>query len=335
MLRIKPLISFLGSVVLLSGSLWLSSCQSCSSDGQTDGASGPELGTVGKGPQIDKSGDVQLHTLIRENVHKFHQLQFRDTVNGCSMKYNLFTPEIKNGEKYPLVIFMADGSTTGQNVLSPLIQGYGGLVWVTDDWQKDHPSFVLVPQFSGIAVDNKFRHTPEVETLLRLIESLSGKNPVDRNRLYTAGQSMGGMIAMYFDVTYPDMIAASMYVDSYWDTKIFDTLVHSKFIYVTAGAKGKSWANIIPLEKAAKKKDMTVGFDTWSARLPEEQQNDLAIELLEKGRSMNVINFSPKSVLPEGKDGDEHVYCYDYAFKIPALREWIFRQERGKGVRPL
>ena len=43
------------------------------------------------------------------------------------MTYNLYIPEDYDQRKsYPLVLFMADASTTGKGAEAPLKQGYGG-----------------------------------------------------------------------------------------------------------------------------------------------------------------------------------------------------------------
>lgn len=88
------------------------SSQSHESNGGRIG--GPQLGTPGGGPAIDKSGDAELQTMIKAVVPEFKQLEFKDTESGKTMKYNLYTPEdVDKDKKYPLVLFMADASTPG------------------------------------------------------------------------------------------------------------------------------------------------------------------------------------------------------------------------------
>ena len=42
---------------------------------------------------IDKSDDVVLQQLIKENLSKFTQLTFQDAETGKAMEYNLFIPD--------------------------------------------------------------------------------------------------------------------------------------------------------------------------------------------------------------------------------------------------
>ncbi len=290
---------------------------------------GPQLGTPGGGPVIDKSNDSVLQAMIKEIVPKFRQLDFTDSQTGITMKYNLFSPENADPTKqYPLVLFIADASTPGENPTTPLTQGYGALVWATDNWQREHPCYVLVPQFSGVAVNDAYEHTDEVDVVIRLLDNVTSTSNVDKNSLYTTGQSMGGMISMYYNVAYPSTFAASIFVDSHWDTATFDELARHKFVYFIAGDKGKAFSDIKPLEEAAEKDGVQYTFAAWSARLPETRQSELAATMLDKGAPVNLFQFEPGTVLPADGKGSEHMYSFDFAYRIPSVMEWLFRQHK-------
>lgn len=291
---------------------------------------GPQLGKPASGgPAIDKSSDSTLQAMIKNVAPEFKQLEYTDAQTGKTMKYNLYTPKnISAGKKYPLVLFIADASTPGDNVTLPLTQGYGALVWATPESQAKNPCYVLVPQFSGVAVNDSYEHTDEVDIAVRLLNSVVAANPVDSNRLYTTGQSMGGMISMYYNVTYPDLFAASIFVDCHWDTATFDSLVKHKFVYFIAGNEGKAYKCIEPIEEAARKEGVQYTYAEWSAKLPEARQSELAAVMLEKGAPVNLFEFEPKTVLPDDGKGSEHMYSFDYAYRITAVRDWLFKQSK-------
>lgn len=290
---------------------------------------GPQLGTPGGGPVIDKTGDSVLQDMIKSLVPRFEQLEYADSVTGKTLKYNLFTPKNAAGsKKLPLVLFMADASTPGADFVRPLTQGYGALVWATDEWQKAHPCYILVPQFSGVAVNDAYEHTEEVDAVIRLLNGIVADRGIDRQRLYTTGQSMGGMISMYYNIRYPSVFAASLFVDCHWDMAFADELVRHKFTFVTAGDAGKSFADIKAIEKAAERDAIKCEYAQWSAKLPQNEQDSLASAMLGKGAPVNIINFTPKSVLPADGKGSEHMYSFDYAYKLTPVREWLFNQSR-------
>ena len=241
---------------------------------------GPQLGTPGGGPVIDKNGDATLQTMIKNELPYFKQLEYTDAETGKSMKYNLYSPKtLEAGKSYPLVLFMADASTPGTDVTRPLTQGYGALVWATDQWQAEHPCYVIVPQYSGVAVNDAYEHTEEVDMVARLVQKVAKEYQVDTNRLYTTGQSMGGMISMYYNSAFPDLFAASIFVDCHWDKATFPELVKHKFVFITAGKAGTFDA----LEKAAKDAGVKYEYTDFSAKLPQTEQDSLASAALAKG----------------------------------------------------
>ncbi len=50
--------------------------------------------------------------------------------------------------------------------------------------------------------------------------------------------------------------------------------------------------------------------------------------MLAKGAPVNIINFTPKSVLPEDGKGSEHMYSFDYAYRLTPVRQWLFSQHK-------
>ncbi len=286
---------------------------------------GPQLGTPGGGPVIDKSGDATLQAMIKSEVPQFKQFEYTDATTGKTMHYTLFTPKnIDESKKYPLVLFMADASTPGTDVTRPLTQGYGALVWATDEWQAQHPCYVLVPQYSGVAVNDAYEHTDEVDMVARLVKQVASQQQVDNDRLYTTGQSMGGMISMYYNSAYPDLFAASIFVDCHWDSATFPELVKHKFVFITAGKAGTFDA----LEQAADNAGVKYEYTEFSAKLPQAEQDSLASAILAKGAPITIINFASKSVLPDDGKGSEHMYSFDYAYRLTPVREWLFKQSK-------
>ncbi|MCM1005401.1 MAG: alpha/beta hydrolase-fold protein [Prevotella sp.] len=336
-MKINRLICAIAAIgVILGGTLTASSCtgknQSSEQKKEMTGKDpgGPQLGkpAVG-GSVIDKSGDSTLQAMIKEVVPRFKQFEYTDAKTGKTMKYNLFSPKDTDAsKKYPLVLFIADASTPGDDVTKPLTQGYGALVWATAESQVKNPCYVLVPQFSGVAVNDAYEKTDEVDIVIRMLNSLVAEKNIDSNRLYATGQSMGGMISMYYNVAYPDEFAASIFVDCHWDNATFDSLVKHRFVYFIAGNEGKAYKCLEPLEEAARREDVQYTFAEWSAKLPEARQSELAAAMLDKGAPVNIFEFEPKTVLPADGKGSEHMYSFDYAYKVTAVRDWLFKQSK-------
>jgi predicted peptidase len=282
--------------------------------------------------QMDKSGDTILTEMKKTVIPQFKLMTYQDSLTGASMKYYLYVPKtFRPGEKLPLVMFMADASCAGTDkpIDKPLTQGWGGLVWATEESQKEHPCFVLVPTYSEQSVDDEFNRSKEVDMTIRLLNNVVSRYGVDRDRLYTTGQSMGGMMSFYFNIAYPNLFAASIFVGSQWDTSKMNSFVGNKFFYIVAEGDEKASAGMKSLGEVLTANEEKYGSASWSAKLPEDEQNELVGKLLSEGHSINFISFTKGSVLPANGSGIEHMWSFDYAYKLEAVRDWLFKQKRA------
>ena len=279
--------------------------------------------------EIDKDSDSVFVALKKETLGKFKQFTFSDSQTGKTMEYNLLVPEgAEAGEKLPLVLFMADASTVGKEVTTPLTQGYGALEFASDRDQRLHPSFVLVPQYTDWAVQDDWSTTDEVEMTIRLLDAVCKEYNVDTSRLYTTGQSMGGMMSFYFNITHPDLFAASLFVSSQWDTSKMQDFGKKHFFYIVAGGDQKASGGMQDLTKVLRENEARIESASWSAKLPAEQQERMAKELISRGSGINFIKWETGSVLPESGQGMEHMASFDYGYKIAAVRDWLFQQSK-------
>lgn len=282
------------------------------------------------GAAVDKSGDKVLQELIKTEVPKFRQLKYYDAVTGDTIDYNLFVPkDYDPSKKYPLLLYMADASTTDKEVTAPLTQGYGALEFVTDSDQAKHPSFVLVPQFQDkVVVNDTFYVSPHVGSVVRMLGDLQKRYSIDSDRLYTTGQSMGGMISFYLNITHPGLFAASLFVGSQWDASKMASFAGNKFFYIVAGGDEKAPRGMAALAKVLEQNDTDYATAEWSAKLPDSVQEENVRKLLAKGEDINFITFTTGSVLPESGSGNEHMCSFDYAYKLSEVRDWLFRQTK-------
>ena len=293
---------------------------------------GPKIGQRMMGGQNRPAPSPELQALIDVTVPKFtHSYFIRE--KGDTLQYNLIVPDtLISGQEYPLVLFMADASTPGPDPLVPLTQGYGGLVWAAPEFQKEHPCFVLVPQYSYITVDNEWQTMPEVEQTIELLKNLVHAYPVDEKRLSTTGQSMGCMMSLYFNIKYPDLFAASLFVSGQWDVEKMKGFKDKKFIYITAQGDATSTEGADQLKALLKKENSSFASTMWSARLPESEQDSLASALLSKGYERNFITFEGNTVLPENikdpRGAMVHMASFNFAYKLKPVTEWLLNQSK-------
>ena len=276
------------------------------------GERGPRMGG---GMSVNKDSDSAFVALKNETLKK--------------LSYNLLVPEgAEAGHKLPLVLFMADASTVGKDVAAPLTQGYGALEFASDRDQKEHPAFVLVPQYTEWAVQDDWSTTDEVEMTIRLLQYICKEYKVDQRRLYTTGQSMGGMMSFYFNIAHPDLFAASLFVSSQWDISKMKDFGKRKFFYIVSGGDEKASGGMRELAEMLKKQNAHIDSASWSAKLAPSEQERLAETLIAKRGNINFICFEKGSVLPESGQGMEHMASFDFGYKIAAVRDWLFEQSK-------
>ena len=305
--------------ILAAAILCLTACSQKPAEGQK----GPRFG--GGMEMENKEGDSVFVALKAATLDKFQQFSYHDEATGLTMEYNLFIPEGYEGTKaYPLVLFMADASTVGKEVTVPLSQGYGALEFASERDQQLHPSFVLVPQYTTWTVGEGEVKSDEVEATVRLLEEVCSHYNVDRSRLYTTGQSMGGMMSMHFNVEHPDLFAASLFVSCQWDTALMRGFAQKRFCYVVAGGDDKASAGQRELKQLLQSEGAQMEEAGWSAKLPAARQDSLASALLAHGSRINLVTFDAGTVLPESGKGMEHMASFDYGYRLTPVRDWLF-----------
>lgn len=292
--------------------------------------------TFGEGPKghsaIDKSKDKKLQSMLKETTKKFKQQVYQDVESGRSIAYNLFLPaDYKPEKKYPLLMFIADASTVGTDTTTPLTRGYSPAVWTTAAAQAKHPSIVLVPQYQGVVIDdhNGFKTTPEVEATARLVQTVAKQYGADENRIYSTGQSMGCMISMYLAAKHPDLFAATMLISGQWDVNELKSLAKQKFFYIAAAGDEKASQGQRDLLAVLKEEGAKISTAVWDARKSNVELSKAAIAEIEECNPINFATFIKGSVLPSNvKTANEHMYSFDHAYQIDAVRDWLFAQHK-------
>ncbi len=113
---------------------------------------------------------------------------------SVTMPYRLFTPKMEPKKKYPLVFFLHGGGERGEDNEKQLTACLGPTVFAGEDFQKENPCFVLAPQCPG---DTVWSSDPVDRGLLALLDTVVRECPVDLDRIYLTGLSMGGVGSLH------------------------------------------------------------------------------------------------------------------------------------------
>ena len=287
----------------------------------------------GAGGTTDKSGDAELQTMITEVAPKFQLLTYEDEETGTSLQYQLFVPEnYVESQSYPLIQFIPDSSAVGRDASYVLTQGWGGLIWATEAEQAKHPAFVVVPVFTETVVDDNFNHSAQIDVAMRLLQSLTETWSIDTNKLYTTGQSMGGMTSFHLSIAYPGFFTAYLFVGSQWDTSLLSGLEEEPFFYIVSAGDPKASAGQAELLAVFDADSAAYSHAEWSAQDDADTQNTAVAALLAEGNEQNFITFALGTTLAEGQTSGggagEHMTSFDYAYKLEAVRDWLFAQSK-------
>lgn len=139
-----------------------------------------------------------------------------------SIPYRLFVPKgLVAGRKYPIMLALHGAGERGADNVSQLNHAFSNF-WADDSIQKANPCFVVAPQcplneqwvVSPPPWDNydftKAPITDNLKAVMAIMDALEREFPIDTDREYVSGMSMGGQGTWYTVMAFPDRFAAAV-----------------------------------------------------------------------------------------------------------------------------
>lgn len=147
----------------------------------------------------------------------FKAFEYKDEF--ITLPYRLYTPNIEEGENYPLIVFLHGAGERGNDNQKQITANKGAVVWATPEVQSKHPCFVFAPQcpensWWGKYDKNDLNFEPNsiLYTVMLLINKIKDEYPIDNNRIYITGLSMGGFGTLTLLSEFPERFAAAVVV---------------------------------------------------------------------------------------------------------------------------
>lgn len=168
---------------------------------------------------------------------------------GDTLKYRQLLPVSKNDtiRKFPLIIFLHGSGERGNDNEAQLKWGVKN--FATDENLKLHPSFLIAPQcpsnltWANFSENKNSKNiflqnvpTKPMELLIALINQFVKKFPIDMNRIYITGLSMGGYGTFDAIERYPNLFAAAVPICGGGDTSKAGLIKHIP-IWIFHGAE--------------------------------------------------------------------------------------------------
>ncbi|WP_159039886.1 prolyl oligopeptidase family serine peptidase [Christiangramia fulva] len=155
------------------------------------------------------------------------------SAEGDTLNYRMLVSDYNPTSKYPLVIFLHGSGERGDDNEAQL--KWGVLNFASDQNMKMHHPIVIAPQcpkdmswanFSEEDMALKPSPTRPMELLRELINEAVLKLPVDTNRIYITGLSMGGFGTYDAITRYPELFAAAVPVCGGGDVSKAETIAN-------------------------------------------------------------------------------------------------------------
>jgi len=284
------------------------------------------LGTVCPGSEQSFISDKTVDSL----ADRFRECSFDIPGTDKKLNYQLFIPQnYSSTKKYPLVLFIHDAGACADEPIGPLAQGNGAVIWSTKVEQEKHECFIVAPCYPTTCANDDFEVTPEAEYTVELVKEIMNIYPIDPERIYGTGQSMGCMMLCEINIRYPELFAACLLVAGQWNPDTMSVCKNKNFWIIVSQGDAKAFpimgACVNSMESAGGK----VTRGSFSAKATDEELK-LIIEKLDSDKNnIHFTWFEENSLIPEGTEshpGLHHVLTWARAYNITALHDWIFRQ---------
>jgi predicted peptidase len=177
---------------------------------------------------------------------------------GDSLNYRLLFPDSDTLRKYPLVIFLHGSGERGSDNEAQLKWGVSN--FATDQNMMLHPAIVIAPQCPEKMSWSNFSRgkntsdihlqtspTKPMELVIGLIHQLMKTMPVDSNRIYITGLSMGGFGTYDAIERFPNLFAAAVPVCGGGDVSKASSIAHIP-IWIIHGAEDPAVNPIFSLD---------------------------------------------------------------------------------------
>lgn len=243
----------------------------------------------------------------REQINRFEARE--KITSNITMKYRLFVPKNAEAKSLPLLVCLHGIGECGNDNDAPMTANNMAWDWVeAQDKGLDEPCMILVPQ-SPLPIPNNIWELPYLQIVAEILDDICAQYPVDQDRLYLTGLSLGGFGAWNLNRLCPNRFAAVV-------------------TCCPACLKGSMFHNSIDEECLVACADALSGTPIWmfhaedDGAVPSEITRRMAQELQKRGRrektDFHVTIYPAELKLGHG--------CWERAYKEQAMHQWLFSQ---------
>ncbi len=246
--------------------------------------------------------------------------------SGQSLNYRMFEPKMGKGKKYPLVLALHGAGERGSKNDVHLLGNKTVVSWAEPDQQKKHPAFVVAPQAQA---GTWWTQEGNYKLVMQLIEEIKEKYPIDENRIYITGVSMGGMGTWNIIQENPDLFAAAIPVCGIGDVTKASRLVnlpiwvlHSADDAVVRVTGSTDMINAIEAAGAV------VTRGEYAGNLDQVEANKAAQSLVDQAKATGSHTLYTEFTAETTPIFNHFSWIPTYENEV--VRDWLFAQVKGQ-----
>ena len=160
---------------------------------------------------------------------------------------------------------------------------------------------------------------------------MAGQYSIDKNRLYTTGQSMGCMLSIAIGIKYPDLFAAYLLVAGQWDAQAMSVLSNKKMWIIVSEGDRQAFPGMNASLAAMETKGARISRAIWNAKAEEAEKAANVKRMAEEDTNIKYAVFEKGTTLPESEVNsgrNEHMQTWWSAYSIEGVRDWLFTQNK-------
>jgi predicted peptidase len=276
------------------------------------------------------------YEVLRVTNTKVRSLIVDDYASGAfgALPYRFFTPKVRPGRKYPLVVTLHGHGESGTDNFAQIAGNQISVAFADPSRQARHTAFVLSPQAPQGTPGTGGWWRPDMRAaVLDLVRETVAKNPaIDPNRVYLTGLSMGSYGSWAFLPEHSGLFAGAILVcGAGSETAVVNTLgefpiwaVHSIDDAIVAyDAPGSDFRIFKALEAAGR----PVTWSEWAGTAPNRVQEAYAADARKRAirsGSKHIFTTFPAGTTPLFSHGS-----WIPTYPNDVIIDWLFNQRAG------
>lgn len=258
--------------------------------------------------------------------------------SGTTLRYGLYTPEPRRGrqELVPLVVALHGAGERGTDGTVQLLGNQLAVAFADPERQATDRSIVLAPQApppstQPVPAGSSVWEVPEVQSaLMELVERTIATQPVDPDRVYLTGLSMGSMGTFDILPRYPELFAAALPVTGYADRSAAPVLADIP-IWATHSVDDQTVRYDRPDSDVAVFRTIAslgtpVVFDEWAGNLPDAENEARAQAQWDAAEAVGADHLF--TTWTAGTTPVNAHFAWVPTYSNAVMLDWLFSHER-------